>query len=149
MADNAKYYDENIKVIHDVSPSFDKTLPLKYWVDKRALDPNNEDTDFTYEFFLRPPHTDKDGQLLRNHVVVPRDLAGRSNIPGPDVDLRGVTVADIGFPLRPLQPGEKLALDPFGGIFDLNAKKPDTVGGVVDLTEVNAKLDKIISLLSK
>jgi len=149
MADSAKFYDGNIKVVHEVSPSFDKTLPLKYWVDKRALDPENEDKDFTYEFFLKPPHTDKDGQLLRTHVVIPRDFAGRANIPGSDVSLRGVSVTDIGFPLRPLQAGEKLALDPFGGIFDLNAKKPDTGGGVIDLTEVNAKLDKIIDLLTK
>lgn len=149
MADNAKFYDGNIKVVHEVSPNFDKTLPLKYWVDRRALDPNNEETDFAYEFFLRPPHTDKDGQLLRNHVIIPRDLAGRSNIPGPNVDFRGVSLVDIGFPLRPLQPGEKLALDPFGGIVDLNAVAAAKPAGSADFARLESKVDKIIDLLSK
>jgi hypothetical protein len=149
MANNAKYYDEHIKVVHDVSPSFDKTLPLKYWVDTRALDPNNSDPDFTYELFLKPPHTGPDGQLLRTHIVLPRDFAGRSNIPGSDVNLRGVSVTDIGFPLRPLQDGEKLALDPFGGIVDLNAVAAEKPAGSGDFARLETKVDEILALLKK
>lgn len=138
-----------ILIVSDPTVGYDVRKPVKRWVDTRAHDPNNTDTDFVYKHYVQG----ESGIVVRRFVL-PREVAGAANVPGPNDALPansplGPEVPpETPIPHRDLLPGEYVTISPFQQttVHSDTDTRPVTS---VDLARIEAKLEEILAAVRK
>lgn len=106
-------------------PPYDKNLPIQIWmdtIDRRTqrtgiINPTANPYDgVTYNLVIRETVANVGeplvyGSPLLETTLIPYSVARRVNLPD---DQSGIRVDDMIFPIRDLQPGERVNGDPFG-----------------------------------
>lgn len=135
-----KIKDPNIDIVTS-SPVYYPTNPTKRWIDRRALDPNNQDEGFSYRKLV---FDDKGVAQFRTFVLT-REAAAVANVPSVEQAAVENTSTwkpgDVPVPVRELAPGEYVTGNPFGGVTLHRAGESST--GSVDLSEVLRLLREI------
>jgi hypothetical protein len=107
-------------------PPFDPTRPPKHWFDPNAAQSTKRTVIYENALAMSEDgHVLKgeDGRPMLDSLGLKKEHAATVNIPIKKVaNEPGADVPAVPVPLRPLDPDEELAFEPFGGVVVLNKK---------------------------